>query len=79
MIPSDANIALFRNIDEIDGVSEASMSELMFLNNAIFASDGITMLSLLITHLNPSSNENLILTITDLTRLEMRFGESGID
>ena len=37
------------------------------------------MLSLFITHLNPSSNENLILAITYLTRLEMRLSESSID
>ena len=51
----------------------------MFLNDTIFASDGIAMLSSLITHLNPSSNENLILAITDLTRLESRLGELIID
>ena len=51
----------------------------MFLNDARFASDGIAMLSSLITHLNPSSNENLLLAITDLTGLEMRLGESIID
>ena len=37
------------------------------------------MLSSLITQLNPSSNENLLLEITDLTRLETRLGESSID
>ena len=51
----------------------------MFLNNARFASDGITTLSSLITHLNPSSNENLLLEITDLTRLETRLDESSIE
>ena len=51
----------------------------MFLNDTRFVSDEITMLSLLITHLNPSSNENLLLAITDITRLEMRLGESSID
>ena len=50
----------------------------MFLNNARFVSDGIKMLSSLITHLNPYSNENLLLDITDLTRLEMRLGKSSI-
>ena len=44
----------------------------MFLNDARFASDGITMLSSLITLLNPYSNENLLLAISDITRLEMR-------
>ena len=51
----------------------------MFLNDARFVSDGIKMLSSLITHLNPSSNENLLLAITDLTCLEIRLGESSID
>ena len=51
----------------------------IFLNDARFASDGITMLSSLLTHLNPSSNENLLLAISDITRLEMRLGESSIN
>ena len=51
----------------------------MFLNDAKFASDGISMLSFLLTHLNPSSIENLLLAILDLTRLEMGLGESRID
>ena len=37
------------------------------------------MIYLLLTHLNPSSRENLLLTISDLTRLEMGLGESSID
>ena len=36
------------------------------------------MLSSLITHLNPSSNENLLLAITDLTPLKMRLGKLSI-
>ena len=51
----------------------------MFLNDASFTSDRITMLSSLITHLNPSYNENLLLAITYLTRLEMRLVELSID
>ena len=51
----------------------------MFLNSARFSSDGIAMLSSLITHLNPSSNENFLLAITDLTHLEMRLGKLSID
>ena len=51
----------------------------MFLNDARFASDGIAILSSLITHLNPSSNEKLLLAITYLTRLETRLGKSIID
>ena len=56
----------------------ASISS-MFLNDSRFASDGITMLPWLITHPNLSSNENILLEITDLTRLEMRLGELSID
>ena len=51
----------------------------MLLNDARFASDGIVMLSSLLTHLNPYSNENLLLAISDLTRLEMILGKSSID
>ena len=51
----------------------------MFLNDTRFASDGIAMLSSLLTHRNPSSNENFLLEILDLTHLEMRLGESSID
>ena len=50
----------------------------MFLNGARFASDRIAMLSSLLTRLNPSSNENLFLAISDLTCLEMRLGNSSI-
>ena len=51
----------------------------MFLNDARLASDGIAMLSSLLTHLKPSSNEKTLLAISDITRLEMRLGESSID
>ena len=51
----------------------------MFLNDAIFASYGITILYHLLTHLNPSYSENLLLAISDLTRLEMGLGKSSID
>ena len=37
------------------------------------------MLSHLLTHLNLSSSENLLLAIPDLTRLEMGLGESSIN
>ena len=37
------------------------------------------MLSSLLTHLNPSSNKNLPLAISDITSLEMRLCESRID
>ena len=51
----------------------------MFLNDARFTSNGIDILYFFLTHLNPSSSENLILAISNLTRLEMRLGESSID
>ena len=51
----------------------------MFLNDVRFVSDGIAIISLLLAHLNPSSNENPPLAISDLTRLEMRLGESSIN
>ena len=51
----------------------------MFLNNARFASDGIAMLSLFLTHLKPSSIGNLLLAISDLTCLKMGLSESSID
>ena len=51
----------------------------MFLNDARFASDSIAMLPLLLTHRNPSSSENLLLAISDLTCLKMRLGESSIN
>ena len=51
----------------------------MFLNNARLAPNIIAMLSSLITHLNPYSNENFLLAISDLTPLGMRLRESRID
>ena len=51
----------------------------MFPNNVIFASDGVAILSHLLTHLNPSSRQNLFLAISDLTCLDMGIGESIID
>ena len=51
----------------------------MFLNNTIFVSDRIAMFSHLLSHLNSSSSDNLLLAISDLTRLEIGPGESIID
>ena len=50
----------------------------MFLNEARFASDGIAVFLSLLTHLKPYCNENPLLKISDLNRLEMRLGESSI-
>ena len=56
-----------------------SYISLMFPNDTILASDGIAMIYLLLTHLNPSSIEKFPLSISDLTRLDMRLVESSID
>ena len=56
-----------------------SMIPLMFLNGAIFVSDRIAMISLLITHLNPSSSKNPLLAISDLNSIKMQHGKSRID
>ena len=77
MAPTTRHISVAISSD-ILALLPSSIS-LMFLNNARFVSDGITMLSLLITRLNPSSNENLLLAIIDIIRLKMRLGESSID
>ena len=50
----------------------------MLLNNIRFDSNGIAMLLHLLTHLNPSSSENPLLTISDINRLEMGLGKTGI-
>ena len=56
-----------------------SLISSMFLHDPRFSSDGIAMLSSLLTHLNTSSIKNLFLTISDLTFLDIRLGESSID
>ena len=72
MTPTTRKISVDITSDMLASLPSSISS--MFLNDARFMSDGITMLSLLITHLDDSSNENLLLAITDLTRLEMRLG-----
>ena len=51
----------------------------IFFNSARFVSDRITMIYFFLTHHNPSSRENLLLAISDLTCLEMGLSESSID
>ena len=51
----------------------------MFLNEKRFTPDEIAMIYHLLAHLNPSSSENLLLEISDLTCLEMGLGESIIE
>ena len=55
-----------------------SSISLMFLNDTRFTSDGIAMIYSLLTHLSPSSRENLLLAISELTRLKMRLDKSSI-
>ena len=49
----------------------------VFLNDDMFVSNGIAMLSSFLTHLNPSSSENFLLAISDLTCLEMGVGKAA--
>ena len=70
--PASRQLSVVISSDIIDSLLSSISS--MFLNGARFASDGIAMLSLFLTRLNPSSRENLILAISDLTRLEMQLG-----
>ena len=77
MTLTNIQISVTTSLDMLASLPSSISS--MFLNDAGFASDGIAMLTSLITHLNPSSNENLLLEITDLTRLETRLVESSID
>ena len=51
----------------------------MFLNNTRFSSDGIANISHLLTELKPSSIENLIVFISDITRLNMVLDKKSID
>ena len=51
----------------------------MFLNDIIFASDRISMLSCLLTHLNPYSSVSFLLAISYTTCLEMRLGDTSIE
>ena len=76
-IPTTRQLSVAISSDMLDSLPSSISS--MFLNNARFASDRITILPLLITHLGPSSNEKPLLAITDLTRLETRLGKSSID
>ena len=51
----------------------------MFLNNIRFASNGISLVSHLLTHINSSYSEKLLLYILDLTHLNIGLGEISID
>ena len=50
----------------------------MFLNDAHFVYDGISVLSHLLYHLNPSSSDNLLLAINNLNHLEMSLNKTSI-
>ena len=56
--PVNRQLSIAISFDMLDSLP--SLISSMFLNDAIFASDGIAMLALLLTHLNPSSRKNLI-------------------
>ena len=51
----------------------------MLKKDTRFTSNGIAMLSHLLTHLNPSSSKNFLLAISDLTRLNMGLDETDIN
>ena len=51
----------------------------MFLNDNQFVSDGISMLLQLLTNLNYSSSENLLLSINNLNHLDTLLGDSSTD
>ena len=50
----------------------------MFLKNIRFFSNGIAILSHLLTHLNPSSSENVLPAISEITSLDMGLGNTSI-
>ena len=75
--PTNRKLSVTISSDMLASLPSSILS--MFLNDSRFASEGITMLSSLLTHINPSSNEKLLLAISDLTCLEMRLGDSSID
>ena len=77
MTPKTRQLSIAISLDMLDSLLPSISS--IFISDARFASDGITMLPSLISHPNPSSNENLLLEITDLTRLETRLDESSIE
>ena len=74
---SSKHLSVTISVDTIASLLQSVSS--MFLNDARFASDGIAILLHLLTHLKPSSSENLLLEISDLTSLEMGLGELSID
>ena len=51
----------------------------MFLNNTRFSSNRIANIYHLLTELNPSSSENLLIFISDITRLNMVLDKKRID
>ena len=75
--PTNRQLSVAISSDMLASLPSAISS--MFLNDARSMSDDSAMLSSLLNHLNPSSNKNLLLAISDLTRLEKRLGKSRID
>ena len=63
------HIRIVISVDMLSSLTHAVSS--MFLNDARFYSNRISMFLSLLTHLNFSSSENILLMISDLTHLEM--------
>ena len=63
--PTNRQLSVAISSDMLDFLP--SSISLMFQNDARFVSDGIAILSSLLTHLNPYSNKNLLLEISVLT------------
>ena len=59
--PTNQQLSVTISSDILDSLP-SSISSMLF-NDARFVSNAIAMLSSLLTHLNPSSNENLLLAI----------------
>ena len=77
IFPASKHLSVTFGADILASLPQEVLS--MFLNDIIFASNGIAILSHLLTHLNPSSSENLLLDIYDLTCLDMGLGKSRIN
>ena len=67
--PASRQLSVVISSDILDSLPSFNSS--MFLNDERLLSDEIAMLSLLLTYLNLSSSENLLLAISDVTRIEM--------
>ena len=64
---STINFSVYISADMLSYLPRSLSS--MFLNYTRFSSNSIAMLSHILSHLNPSSSDNLLLTINDLNYL----------